>query len=324
MRTSILLLAGTALLASAFSALAEQPCRYSAPRNAEIDAAGLKLLEVEIGPDHLVMRGQPGLAKIEVHGTACASNEKWLPQIKVDTARQGDTASIVTQDGNRDNRFFSIFNLVEGGTYAYLKLDVRVPQALAVKLKLGSGDADAGNLAALDATVGSGDLKASGVAGELGLRVGSGDVVANNVGSLNVSSVGSGDASVDGVLGDAHAGAVGSGDLVLRNVGGSVTIGSIASGDAKVGVVGGSVQAQSVGSGDLVVRDVKHDVKIGSVASGDVNIEHAGGNVRAESVGSGDFGANGVGGDFSVGSLGSGDIHHHGVKGKVSVPRDND
>jgi hypothetical protein len=31
-----------------------------------------------------------------------------------------------------------------------------------------------------------------------------------------------------------------------------------------------------------------------------------------------------VGGDLSVGSVGSGDVHHHGVRGKVSVPRDDD
>lgn len=324
MYKSIALLACATLLTASFTAAADQPCRYSAPRNAEIDAAGLKTLAVEIGPDNLVIQGQPGLAKIEVRGTACASNEKWLPDIKVDTARQGDAASIVAQDGNRGNQFFSIFNLVEGGTYAYLKLDVRVPQALAVKLKLGSGDADASKLAALDATVGSGDLKVNGVAGELGLRVGSGDVVASDVGSLNVSSVGSGDASVDGIHGDAHAGAVGSGDLVLGNVSGNVSIGSVASGDAKVSGVGGSVKTQSVGSGDLVVRDVKHDVTVGSVASGDANVERAGGNVRADSVGSGDFGARDVGGDFSVGSVGSGDVRHHGVKGKVNVPHDDD
>lgn len=320
----IVLLTCVALLAASFTAAADQPCRYSAPRNAEIDAAGLKLLAVEIGPDNLVIQGQPGLAKIEVRGTACASNEKWLVDIKVETARQGDSASVVAKDGNHNNSFFSVFNLVEGGTYAYLKLDVRVPQTLAVQLKLGSGDANASKLAALDATVGSGDLKATGIAGELGLRVGSGDAVVSDVGSLNLSSVGSGDATVDGIRGDAQAGAVGSGDLGLRNVAGNVSIGSVASGDAKLAGVGGSVTTRSVGSGDLVVRDVKGSVTVGSVASGDVSIERAGGNVHADSVGSGDFGARDVDGDFSVGSVGSGDVHHHGIKGKVSVPRGDD
>lgn len=315
----ILLVAGASLLAMSFGATAAEQCRYSAPRHAELDAAGLKQLSVEIGPDDLTLHGESGLAKIVVNGTACASNEKWLANIKVEAQRHGDTASVVADDGDR-GVVLSLF----GGSYAYLKLDVGVPQSLAVKLKEGSGDARASHLASLDATLGSGDLKVNGIAGELGLRVGSGDAVAADVGSLNLSSVGSGDVSVEGVRGDAHVGGVGSGDLGLHNVTGNVSLGSISSGDAKLSGVGGSLKAESVGSGDLVVRGVKGNASIGSIASGDVSIEQAGGSVHAGSLGSGSFGADGVGGDFSVGSVGSGDVHHHGVKGKISVPREDD
>lgn len=300
MRKSIVLFAGAALAAASFCAAAAQPCRYSAPRNAEIDAAGLNSLSVEIGPDTLAIQGQPGLTKIVVRGTACASDEKWLQNIKVETARHGDTASVVARDGDHGITF-SLF----GGSYAYLKLDVRVPPSLAIKLREGSGDADAHDLAALDAELGSGDLKVHGVAGEFALSVGSGGVVASDAGSFALSSVGSGDVSVDGVNGDAHAGSVGSGDLGLRNVKGNVSIGSVSSGDVKLAHVGANVT-------------------VGSVGSGDVNVAQAGGNVRIDSVGSGDVGANGVGGDLSVGAMGSGDIRHHGVKGKVSIPRSAD
>jgi hypothetical protein len=41
-------------------------------------------------------------------------------------------------------------------------------------------------------------------------------------------------------------------------------------------------------------------------------------------MGSGDLVVNGVGGDFSLGAKGSGDVSHSGVKGKVSVPHDDD
>jgi len=319
MHRPILLLAGASLLAMSFAAGAAEQCRYSAPRNAELDAAGLKQLSVEIGPDDLTIRGEPGLAKIVVNGTACASDEKWLANIKVEAQRHGDTASVVADDGDR-GVVLSLF----GSSYAYLKLDVRVPQSLATRLKEGSGDARASHLASLDATLGSGDLKVNGIAGELGLRVGSGDVVAADVGSLNLSSVGSGNVSVDGVRGDAHVGGVGSGDLGLHNVTGNVSLGSLSSGDAKLSGVGGSLKAESVGSGDLVVRGVKGNVSVGSIASGDVSIEQAGGSVHADSLASGSFGADGVGGDFSVGAVGSGDVHHRGVKGKISVPRDDD
>lgn len=319
MRRSIAVLAASSLLVFAGVAGARD-CRYNAPRNAEIDAAGLKLLVVDLGPNDLVIRGEAGLTKITVQGTACASNEKWLQDVKVETARRGDMASITADNGRHDIINFSLF----GGSYAYLKLDVRVPQSLAVKLKEGSGDANASGLAALDATLGSGDLKVAGIAGEFGVSVGSGDVVASDIGSLNLSSVGSGDVTVDGVHGDAQVGSVGSGDLGLRNVKGNVSVGSISSGGVKLEKVGNSVTLGSVGSGDFGARNVTGDVTIKAIGSGDANIEEAGRNVRVDSIGSGDIDANGVGGDFSVGAKGSGDIRHHGVKGSVSVPRSDD
>lgn len=319
MRKILVPLACVTLFAVSCSAVAADQCRYSAPRNAELDAAGLKLLAVQIGPDDLTIHGEPGLTKVVVTGTACASEEKWLPGITLEAARHGDTAKVVAHDGDR-GIVISLF----GNSYAYLKLDVRVPQSLAVQLQEGSGDARANNLAALDATLGSGDLKVQGIAGQLALRVGSGDVSGGGVGSLDLPSLGSGDVNLDGVRGDARVGAVGSGDLILSNVTGNVSIGSLASGDVKVKGVGGSLKADSVGSGDLVAREIKRDVTVGAIASGDVSISNAGGNVHAGSLGSGDFGADGVGGDFSVSSVGSGEVRQHGIKGKVSVPKTSD
>ncbi|HLI17728.1 MAG TPA: DUF4097 family beta strand repeat-containing protein [Rhodanobacteraceae bacterium] len=319
MRNSILLLAGVSLLAMSLCAGAAEQCRYSAPRNAEIDAAGLKLLSAEIGPDDLNIQGEPGLAKIEVHGTACASDEKWLQDVQVETARHGDTASVIAQDGHHEN-IFSLF----GNSYAYLKLDLRVPQSLAIKLKQGSGDTHASNIAALDASLGSGDLDLDGVAGEFRLDMGSGDVKARKVGSFNLTDLGSGDVGVDGVQGDAQVGSIGSGDLTLANIKRDMSIDTIGSGDVKITGVGGSLKLGHISSGGLVIRNVTGDVTVGSISSGDVSITNAGGNVHADHLSSGGFGADGVGGDFSVGSVGSGDVHHHGVKGKVSVPRSDD
>src|SRR6185312_3958968 len=218
MRKPILILACASMLVLSFTALGAEQCRYSAPRNAEINAAGLKLLTVQIGPDDLVIHGDPGVTSVVVRGTACASNEKWLQDVKIEASRSGDTGSLIAHDGDH-TMLMSLF----GGSYAYLKLDVRVPQSLAIKLQEGSGDARVNNVAALDASVGSGDLKVDGVAGAFGLSVGSGDVVANDAGSFDLSSLGSGDVSMDGVRGNARTGGVGSGDLVLGNVKGEVS-----------------------------------------------------------------------------------------------------
>lgn len=315
MRTSTLLLAVVSLLGVSCGAFAAERCQYSAPRSAEIDAAGLKLLSIKIGPDQLAIHGEPGLTKITVHGTACASSEKSLQDMKLETGRQGDTASLVARDSRSGMTFLF------GGFYTYMKLDVQVPPSLAVKLKQGAGATHARSLAALDASIGSGDLDVDGVTGQFALEMGSGDVKARNIGSFNLGRIGSGDLGLDGVQGEARIGSVGSGDLTLANIKRDVSIGSVGSGDIKITGVGGSLKVDNISSGDLVVRNVTGNVTVGSISSGDVRIAQVGGNVHAGSISSGDFGADGVGGDFSVGSVGSGDIHHHGVKGKVSVPR---
>lgn len=304
------------LSACPLGALAAQPCRYSAPRNLDLDAAGLKALALELGPNVLTLRGEAGLTRIVVQGTACASNRDWLPQVKLDTARSGATVHLIADNGGHDVDL-SLF----GGRYAYLKLEVRVPAALATSLTVGSGEADVAGLARLGATVGSGDLKLAGITGPLALRVGSGDVVGGQVGSLELASLGSGDVSLTGVGGAAAIGAVGSGDLKLKNVKGGVTLQELASGTVKLDTVTGGVTAGSVGSGELAIRDVTRNVSVRAVASGDVSVHRAGGNVHADSVDSGSFAADGVGGDFTIGDLGSGDVSHRGVKGRVSVPQ---
>ena len=62
------------LILSAFigPALATE-CKYSAPRNLDIDPAGLHVLAFKLGSSDLQLRGVPGLARIEVRGRACAS-----------------------------------------------------------------------------------------------------------------------------------------------------------------------------------------------------------------------------------------------------------
>jgi hypothetical protein len=88
MRNAIPLLAGVALLIIAGAAGAE-PCRYSAPRNVDLDATTLKSLLLHLGATDAHVQGVAGLSKIEVRGTACASNPGWLEDLRIDTSRSG-------------------------------------------------------------------------------------------------------------------------------------------------------------------------------------------------------------------------------------------
>lgn len=253
-----------------------EECRYSAPHNADLDAAGLSSLLLDLGSADLDIHSVPGLARIEVRGTACASDASWLPDLQISANRNGNGATVAVQNNHQHNTF-GLF----GSSYAYLKLQVSVPATLAVNVHSGSGDVKASQLASLDIDSGSGDLIADHIAGALNLSLGSADVKATQVGSVYVRKSGSGDVRVDGVRGDVHADHSGSGDLSFNHVGGGVEVGS-------------------TGSGDVTLNDVGHDVRVGHTGSGDVNADGVGGSFTVGSSGSGDIHYKNVKGAVSV------------------------
>jgi DUF4097 and DUF4098 domain-containing protein YvlB len=173
-----------------------------------------------------------------------------------------------------------------GSSYAYIDLRVRVPAKVGVSIKGSSGDAEVSGVAALGFDMSSGDLQVRHVAGPLTIEVSSGDVTGEDVGAVEVQRTSSGDINLRDIRGDVKVGRAGSGDLQFDHVGGGV--------------------------------------QIGSVGSGDVSLSHVDRDVDVDSIGSGDLSVDAVGGNFTLRSRGSSDVHHHDVRGKVSVPRDND
>lgn len=278
MRRAIPLLAGLALLAVAGTAGAE-PCRYSAPRNVDLDATALKSLLLNLGATDAHVQGVAGLSKIEVRGTACASNPQWLDDLRIDTSRSGPEATVTARTGDHENAF----NLFGFSRYAYLKLSVSVPPQLAVAINSGSGDVVAESLESLDFHSGSGDLKAYQISGALALELGSGDADANDVGNVELRSTGSGDVTVSNVHGDVQAHRAGSADLHFSDVQGGVSLGSIGSGDLRLENIGGNIRVDSIGSGDLVVDDVAGNLQVGATGSGHVSYHGVKGTVHVPS-----------------------------------------
>jgi hypothetical protein len=255
-------------------------CKFSAERNLDIDPAGLHALALKLGSSDAHVRGVAGLAKIEVRGKACASEGARLAGLTIEQARNGDTVTVTPhQDGERTISLF-------GSSYAYIDLDVRLPQTLAITIDTHSGDSDVADVAALDFSSHSGDLLLNRVDGDVAIETGSGDIHTEDVGSLDLRRVGSGDVRAKQVRGEVTVGHVGSGNLTFKNV-------------------GKNVRVESVGSGDVEVDDVAGDVAVAAIGSGDVD-------------------ADGVGGAFTVKSAGSSDITYHNVKGRVDVPRRDD
>jgi len=278
MRKAISLAAAVAMLVVAGAAGAE-PCHYSAPRNVDLDATSLQSLLLNLGGTDAHVQGVAGLTRIEVHGTACASNPRWLDDLKIDATSNGSQATVTARTGSHDDSF-GAFGF---SRYAYLKVSVNVPLALAVTIDSGSGDVVAGSLASLDFRSGSGELKASEITGALALELGSSDVEAHGIGSVDLRGSGSGDVTVSDVHGDVRGDRDGSGDLNFRDVRGNVSFGSVGSGDLRLENIGGSIQLGRIGSGDVVVDDVTGNLQIGAIGSGGVSIHGVKGTVHVPS-----------------------------------------
>lgn len=239
-----------ALLLAPFATFAATPCKYEAPRNLQLDLAGVRAVQIEVHSHDLHLTGSDGAKGLAVTGRACASEKSMLDDLQVTQRRDGDQLLL---DIGGSNNHFSL-NLF-GNSYANLEVAVQLPANLPVTLSVGSGDADVSGVRQLQSNVGSGDLHVRQVAGAFSTSVGSGDVDATDIGSLELGSVGSGDFKASGIKSDARIGSIGSGDVTLRNV-------------------GGSVRADTLGSGDLTVADVAGDLSLGAKGSGDV--DHSG------------------------------------------------
>ncbi|MEO7052889.1 MAG: DUF4097 family beta strand repeat-containing protein [Rhodanobacter sp.] len=238
-------LALAVLLLAPLTAFAS-PCKFEAPRNLQLDLAGVKAVQISVHSHDLHVIGDGSSNGLTLTGRACASDPSALAQLQVTQQREGDQLRI--DIGGKQHFSFSLF----GSSYANLEVNVKLPASMPLNVSVGSGDADIRGVQELQSIVGSGDLHVRQIAGKFSTSVGSGDIDATGVGALDAGSVGSGDLKVSGVKGDAKVGSIGSGDVTLRQV-------------------GGNVHAGTLGSGDLTVNDAAGDFTLGAKGSGDVN-----------------------------------------------------
>jgi hypothetical protein len=247
---------GAAFAAAPFllgtTAYAQGP--YTAPRNAVVDAAGAKTVEVDAAAGILRVEGKPGLSQVQVTGTARASSQRLLNDIKLIAERRGDLVYIkadIPEDRSwRDGDDWS----------AGLDLVIQVPQGINTDITDGSGETKIFNVGALRAEDGSGDFSVDGAAGSVRITDGSG--------SLRIENVG-GDVNVEDS----------SGEIEVRNVSGSFTVESDGSGGIYASDVRGSVVVRNDGSGEIEVNKVGKDFRVGNKGSGSIDYADVSGQV---------------------------------------------
>lgn len=274
MRIISILLPVCMLMALPLAAHADERCKYSAPRDSDLNLTGVKTVVFDIGPHTLDVNGGQDRSG-SIHGKACASDAKRLGELVVNQAREGDKL-IVRAERNGLLRKGSW----SGNHYGYLTLTANLPDNIAVQVKLGSGDVVVDGVASLSADVGSGDLEAHHIRGTFYADVGSGDIKASDLSALHVISVGSGDLSARDLRGDARIDSINSGDLRIANANGHVAIGSIGSGDASLSDISGNVTVRSIGSGDLEAKGIHGDLIVDRIGSGSVDHRNVTGSIR--------------------------------------------
>lgn len=220
-------------------------CKYSAPRNLELDLSGVRSVRFAVNAYDLHLTGGGPAGKGSVRGTACASDQQTVDALVVTQQREGDT--LVVELANKRNSGWSGF----GGQSGDLKVEATIPSTIPVTVNVGSGDAKVRNVASLDSSVGSGELEAHDIKGPVRTTVGSGDVKLDTTGAVDVDTVGSGDFGAKNVDGGVRIGTVGSGDAKLSDIGGNVDVGTVGSGDIDVDGVRGDLRVRSMGSGDV-------------------------------------------------------------------------
>jgi DUF4097 and DUF4098 domain-containing protein YvlB len=228
---------------------------YTAPRNATVDAAGARTVEVEAAAGSLRVEGKAGLRQVQVTGTARAASQQFLNQIRLIAERRGDVVFIKADIP--DHEWRSGFN---DNYSASLDLVIQVPQGINADVSDGSGDAKVLNVGSLEASDGSGNFSLDGAAGSVRITDGSGNLTIANVG---------GDVRVND----------GSGEIDARNVTGSFTVESDGSGSIYATDVRGSVLVENDGSGEIEVNKVGKDFKVEHKGSGSIDYSSVSGQV---------------------------------------------
>jgi hypothetical protein len=244
--------AAIALLTLPLPALARDDCAFSAERKAGIDTTGAERVEILARAGDLTVRPASGTA-LGAAGRACASRQEFLDQTQLHVRRAGNVIQVHVQTPD-DMSGIGIF-------YAYLDLQVVVPEGLPVEVTDSSGDMSLDGVRVVRVTDSSGDILARRLSADVEIDDSSGDIrVEDAAGAVRVADS-SGDIVIRGAQ-SVHIPRDGSGDMSIERITGNVLIEQDSSGDVTVSGVGGNVELLADGSSQVRVTSVQGTVRL--------------------------------------------------------------
>ncbi len=269
-------------------------CQYSKDLLQEVDADGIDLAKLNALAGDLVVSGIAEGNSITIRGKACTDTEKHLEEMDLDVERDGSSVTITV----------IIPSSISSGwntEYAYMDLDVDLPQSTPIEIRDSSGNMDLSSASVTSIDDSSGRIRFRNGRADLVLHDSSGNIVITRLnGNISLTDS-SGNIRIREIEGDVHIRRDSSGEIDISHAAKDVVIDRDSSGGIDINQVGGTVTIGRDGSGSIHVSNVSEHVRIGSDGSGSIQVAD-------------------VGGDFTVKAKGSGQVRSKRVEGVVSVP----
>ena len=234
----------------AFAGWEEEECKYTAAKRAATASAGVTRVVIHAESGSLTVAGTPGAAQIVASGTACTSDEDFLPRMTL-TLRKVGSELHVDADIPDKSIIFGFFS-------ARLDFTVELPAGLPVVIEDDSGWMKVSNTGATTIDDDSGAIEVRNVKGPL--------VIHDDSGAIEVDTV-AGNVTIEDD----------SGEIDVKNVTGSVEI-EDDSGSITVARVDGSLRIRDDDSGSITAQRIGRDVLIDNDGSGAVEVADIGGN----------------------------------------------
>jgi hypothetical protein len=273
MRLASLAAASVLLAAPAFAGwLDDSDCKYTAPRKASTPAAGITKVVIHADAGALAVDGTAGATQVTLNGTACTSDEDFLPRMNLSMRRNGSELHITSEIPEK-TVLFGFFS-------ARLDFTVTLPAGLPIVIDDDSGPIRVSNMGATTIDDDSGSIEVRNIRGALTIHDDSGSI------------------DIDGVAGDVKI-EDDSGEIIVRNVTGNVEI-EDDSGAITVAKIEGSLRIRDDDSGSIVAQNVRRDVTIDEDSSGAIDVADIGGNFTVGRKGSGHISHERVAGKVSV------------------------
>ncbi len=232
-------------------------CKFEKDIDLTLDLSASDVLAISVAAGDLEIVGVSHSGQAVIHGKACASKEAWLEEVEVITIA-GRRAEINAKMPDTSNGGWSLF----GNSYAWLDLQVEIPQELILEVRDSSGDMLLKNIAAVQVQDSSGDIEIENARGPVSIRDSSGDI------------------DIDEAASDITIEVDSSGDIYASNIDGSVLIKRDSSGDIRVSAVSDNVVVERDSSGDIRVSDIGGDFTVLKDGSGDIRSSDVKGEIQ--------------------------------------------